>query len=103
MRSKRRKECIEAAVVYVNPSVSLRSTAPRPGSLLDAALISVADLNAVCQIRKSYYLFYAPVYAKSVGFIVFDEPHLPTLSALKTVGIISLKTLRASGMNSSQS
>lgn len=73
------------------------------GQLLDAALISVADLNAVCQIRKSYYLFYAPVYAKSVGFIVFDEPHLPTLSALKMVGIISLKTLRASGMNSSQS
>ena len=82
-------------------SQTFGSTAPRPGSLLGAALISVADLNAVCQIRQSYYLLYAPVYAKSVGFIVFDEPHLPTLSALKMVGIISLKTLRASGMNSS--
>ena len=34
MRSKRRKECIEAAVVYVNPSVMAYAVpAPRPGSL----------------------------------------------------------------------
>ena len=32
--TSRRRGCIVAAVIYGNPSVSLRSTAPRPGSLL---------------------------------------------------------------------
>ena len=43
--TSRRRGCIVAAVIYGNPSVSLRSTAPRPGSLLGVTPFSPISLG----------------------------------------------------------